>query len=75
MPRTIKHGKDADNSLAKDEHNTLNTKIDFIFVRIPASRLLLTKGRHFFHKPKAWRKSRKLRDKRKWIWNADIVLT
>ena len=45
------------------------------YTRIPAStRLLPMTTRHFFNRSKAWRKNRKLKEKRKWIRDADVVL-
>jgi len=71
---TIEHGVDANNHLAEERHSELNEQIDAIFDRVPALRYLPLTSRHFFTQNKAWRKRCKLRDKRKWIRDADVVL-
>jgi hypothetical protein len=71
----VEHGNEKRNKLSSDKHTILDEQIDRIYTRIPAStRLLPMTTRHFFNRPIAWRKNRKLKEKRKWIRDADVVL-
>ena len=61
--------------MSTDQNAILNDAIDQNFSRIPALRLILLTARHFFNMTKAKRKNRKIKEKRKWLWAANIVLT
>jgi len=48
--------------------------VDEIFDSAPPMRQLPVTSRHFFGKGRTWRKNCKIKDKKKWIRDATVVL-
>ena len=70
----IEHGEDKENARSKQINIATNIEIDKLFDSAPPLRQLPVTSRHFFSKGRKWRKNRKIRDKKKWIRDVNIVM-
>ena len=71
---SIEHGDDENNERSKEINQELDKEVDSIYDSVPPMRQLPVTSRHFFGKGRTWRKNRKIKDKRKWIRDASVVL-
>ena len=71
---SIEHGDDENNERSNDIIHELDNEVNEIFDSAPPMRQLPVTSRHFFGKGQSWRNNRKIKDKKKWMRDATVVL-